>query len=152
MPGKQRSEQRKVQRSRGQSLVEFALVLPMLLVLIVSAIEIGRLFFTKIVITNAAREGAYYYAVNPSRLTDAGELTTRAQQAAITEAANSGISAVTVSTPSIVDHTEYSSVSITVSTTVDNLLILGFAGNFLTISATNHAEFPLSSTVEMMIQ
>lgn len=139
-------------RPRGQSLIEFALVLPMLLVLIISAIEIGRLFFTKIVVTNAAREGAYYYATNPSRLTNTGTLAAQAQQAAITEAANSGIEAVTVSNPSVIDYGSYQSVRITVSTTVSDLLILGFGANFLSVNATRFAGFPLSSTVEMMIQ
>jgi Flp pilus assembly protein TadG len=138
-------------RSRGQSLVEFALVLPLLLVLVISAIEIGRLFFTKIVITNAAREAAYYYATNPSRH-DSATLQTRAAQVAQTEAANSGVNTVSMAVPTIIDYGAYRSVKITVSTTVTDLLILGFGANFLSVSATNHAAFPLSSTVEMMIQ
>jgi len=52
-------------RQKGQSLVEFALVLPLLLILVLGAMDIGRLFYMKIIITNAAREGAYYLSIFP---------------------------------------------------------------------------------------
>lgn len=136
-------------RTRGQSLIEFALVLPILLVLIISAIEIGRLFFTKIVITNAAREGAYYYATNPSSV-DLGTLQTRAGDAARAEAANSGVTVTTVwFTPT--GSGTFSKIQVTVSATVDDLLILGFLGNVFSISG-NYQDFTLSSSVEMMVQ
>lgn len=50
---------------RAQSLVEFALVLPVLALLLVMAIDFGRLFFGSVSITNAARVGANYAAMNP---------------------------------------------------------------------------------------
>lgn len=56
-------------KSRGQSLVEFALVLPLLLMLVLGAMDFGRLFYTKMVITNAAREGANYFAYHPGDIT-----------------------------------------------------------------------------------
>jgi Flp pilus assembly protein TadG len=43
--------------TRGSTLVEFALVLPILLVLSVAATDLGRAFFTKNVLHQAAREG-----------------------------------------------------------------------------------------------
>ncbi len=52
-------------RSRGQSLVEFALVLPVFLVLLGTAIDAGRMFFSYVAITNGAREGAVYGGMNP---------------------------------------------------------------------------------------
>ncbi len=52
-------------RSRGQSLVEFALILPILLLLVVSAADAGRLFFAYVTIENAAREGAFFGALHP---------------------------------------------------------------------------------------
>ena len=51
---------------RAQALVEFALLLPLLLLLVLVAIDAGRLFFTEIALTNAAREGAAYGAGNPT--------------------------------------------------------------------------------------
>jgi hypothetical protein len=43
---------------RGAIIVEFALVLPLLLVLLFGIIEFGLLFYNKQVLTNACREGA----------------------------------------------------------------------------------------------
>lgn len=42
----------------GQSAVEFALVLPLLLILLMGIMEFGLVLYDKAVITNAAREGA----------------------------------------------------------------------------------------------
>lgn len=137
------------QRSRGQSLVEFALVLPMLLVLILSAIEFGRLFFTKIVVTNAAREAAYYYATNPSD-SDNTTLQTRAAEAAVREAQNSGVDSIAVSFNPIGSGT-FSKIQVTVTTTVQDLLILRLVGNALNVTG-GFTDFTLSSTVEMMVQ
>ena len=53
-------------RSRGQALVEFAIVLPVFLLLLVAAVDVGRVFFTYIDANNAAREGAAYGAANPA--------------------------------------------------------------------------------------
>ena len=51
---------------RGQSLVEFALVLPLLILLMVIAVDFGRIYFSYIQVTNAAREAANYAALNPT--------------------------------------------------------------------------------------
>ena len=45
---------------RGVALVEFAIVLPFLIVLLFSVWELGRIFDAWLVVTNAAREGARY--------------------------------------------------------------------------------------------
>lgn len=49
-------------RARGQALVEFALVLPIMLLLLLMAVDFGRLFTTYVAVNNAAREGAFYAA------------------------------------------------------------------------------------------
>jgi Flp pilus assembly protein TadG len=56
-------------RTRGQSLVEFALILPVLLFLFAAVLDLGRLAFTQIAVNNAAREGAFQAAVTPSSYT-----------------------------------------------------------------------------------
>jgi Flp pilus assembly protein TadG len=136
-------------RPSGQALIEFALVLPLLLVLIISAIEIGRLFFTKIVVTNAAREGAYYYATNPSS-TDLTTLRSRAEMAARAEAANSGVAIDNV-TFFATGTGSFSKIEVTVNSTVEDLLILRVLGNVFAITG-GYENFTLSSTVEMMVQ
>ena len=45
---------------RGASAVEFALILPLLIVLTFGIIEFGLLMYNQQVLTNAAREGARY--------------------------------------------------------------------------------------------
>ncbi|NPA72500.1 MAG: pilus assembly protein [Gammaproteobacteria bacterium] len=47
----------------GQTLVEFALILPILLALMVGTIELGVIMYTQIVVTNAVWEGARAGAV-----------------------------------------------------------------------------------------
>jgi len=53
-------------RPLGQALVEFALILPIFLLLLVVAIDVGRLFFSWIQLHNAAREAAAYGAPSPT--------------------------------------------------------------------------------------
>jgi PKD repeat protein len=45
-------------RSSGQSLVELALITPIMLVFLLITIDLGRLLYSQITITNAAKEGA----------------------------------------------------------------------------------------------
>ena len=52
--------------NRGQSMLELALVLPVLLLLLFGIFEFGRLFHDYMVITSAAREGARSSAVGAS--------------------------------------------------------------------------------------
>jgi Flp pilus assembly protein TadG len=51
---------------KGQSLVETALVLPILILLLAIVIDAGRLFDAAIVLVQAAREGARFATVQPS--------------------------------------------------------------------------------------
>ena len=50
-------------------MVEFALVLPIFLALLLMAVDFGRLFFTYIQVSNAAREAAAYGAAQPTDTT-----------------------------------------------------------------------------------
>ncbi len=69
-------------RSRGQGLVEFALVIPMFLLLLMALFDLGRAVFIYNSITNAAREGARLAIVNQ----DSTSITTRAvNQSAMAE-------------------------------------------------------------------
>ena len=51
--------------SAGQSVVELALILPVLFLLIAGAADLGRIFFSYVSLANAAKEGAFYGAINP---------------------------------------------------------------------------------------
>jgi Flp pilus assembly protein TadG len=66
-------------RSRGgQSLVEFALVLPILVILLLGLLDLGRMYFAYVAITDAAGEGVAYGARNP---TDENGIRQRASEA-----------------------------------------------------------------------
>jgi Flp pilus assembly protein TadG len=52
--------------TRAQSLIEFALVLPLLILLIVGSFEFGILFMTYHTVQNAGREGARLAVVLPN--------------------------------------------------------------------------------------
>jgi Flp pilus assembly protein TadG len=51
-------------KERGAAAIEFALVLPILVLLIVGIFEFGRLFNVQLTLSNAAREGARVMAIN----------------------------------------------------------------------------------------
>ncbi|HEY3523114.1 MAG TPA: TadE/TadG family type IV pilus assembly protein [Candidatus Limnocylindrales bacterium] len=53
-------------RSRGQALVELALITPVAVVLLATAVDLGRLFYSRIAIVNAAREGAFEASIHPT--------------------------------------------------------------------------------------
>jgi Flp pilus assembly protein TadG len=53
-------------RSRGQALVEFALIIPLFLLMLFGIIDIGRVIWANDALTNAAREGARFASVKGS--------------------------------------------------------------------------------------
>src|SRR4029077_3264030 len=55
---------RRDRRGRGQALVEFALVIPIFLLLLIAIFDMGRAVFAYNTLTNAAREGARIAIVN----------------------------------------------------------------------------------------
>jgi Flp pilus assembly protein TadG len=55
--------------ARGQSLVEFSLVIPLFLLLLIAVFDLGRGVFAYNTLTNAAREGARMAIVNQDTAT-----------------------------------------------------------------------------------
>ncbi len=53
---------KKQNQSAGQGLVEFSLTLPILMLILVGILDLGRLAATYVILTDAAREGARYGA------------------------------------------------------------------------------------------
>lgn len=48
----------RARRERGAAAVEFALILPLMILLLAGIIDFGRFFYTQNIVVNAAREGA----------------------------------------------------------------------------------------------
>ena len=77
---------------RGQNVIEFALIAPILIMLAFGIIDVGRMFYSWISLENSAREAARYLASHP---TD----TASAVAIANDEAAGAGVGALVVSIP-----------------------------------------------------
>ena len=71
---------------RGQSLVELALVMPLLILLLAGMADLGRAFYGYISITNGAREGARYAV----RHFGQSPLSPTIESVAVSEALNGG--------------------------------------------------------------
>ncbi len=65
-------------KERGQSMLEFALTLPVLLIVLAGLLDLGRLYFAYVAVTDAAGEGASYAAIHPD---NTAEIVARAQDA-----------------------------------------------------------------------
>ena len=126
----------KKRASIGQSIVEFALILPGMLMLVMGVLEIGRLFYIKVALQNAAREGAYFLSYYPDDI--AGM-----RSAVVSEAQSAGIDLVPV-TDILVNNccTRGNYVEVQVKQEDISLLIFGFLTG----------EVDLSSSVRMMVQ
>jgi PKD repeat protein len=61
-----RTPGRRASRSQGQAIVELALILPIFLILMASALDLGRLFYSQISVNDAAREATLEASRNPS--------------------------------------------------------------------------------------
>lgn len=70
---------RLLRSARGQSLVELAISLVVLLFLLAGIVEFGLAFFQFVQLRDAAQEGALYGSTNPSNVTGAGGIMDRIQ-------------------------------------------------------------------------
>lgn len=61
--------ERRRKRSRGQSLVEFAVVLPVFLLILCGILDFGFALYSRMSVINAAREGARAASVAPDHTT-----------------------------------------------------------------------------------
>lgn len=55
-------------QEKGQGLVELAIVIPFLVIVVIGLLDLGRAYFSVIIINNAAREGARYLSIHRSDL------------------------------------------------------------------------------------
>jgi Flp pilus assembly protein TadG len=65
-----RSNDNRHNRSRGQSLVEFALLFPILIMIVLGIADLGRAYYVLVALNDAAEEGAMYAAIDPDNLTE----------------------------------------------------------------------------------
>ena len=111
-------------QKEGQALVEFALVVPMLVVILFGIFEFGRLWMTMNILTGAAREGVRVAAVTAP---DAGLVQNAVEN--IMLAANIAGATITISGPNAATE-----VTVTVQmnyTVVTGSIVPGLRGTFL---------------------
>jgi Flp pilus assembly protein TadG len=105
-------------KKRGQAVVEAAIAIPILIALLVIIVDLGRMTWSKIVLTNAARESAYYLSYHADS-NDAA-----ATAVAALEAQKSGISFIGLAASSGgTCCTEGQPVIVTVSATVNGFIL-----------------------------
>ena len=72
---------RRTRRSRGQAMVEFTLILPLLLLLILGIYQFGQTYADYIQVTNAARDGGRKALVSRSDASGVSDVITTAKNA-----------------------------------------------------------------------
>ena len=78
-PSRASSLRPRTRRSRGQSLVEFALIVPVILLVTMLAIDFGRVYLGYINLQNMSRIAANYAANNPTAWGTPGDLAVQAK-------------------------------------------------------------------------
>jgi Flp pilus assembly protein TadG len=140
---------------RGQSLVELALMLPVLILLLLVALDFARMFNMSMAITDAARAGAQWGAQNRANAVN----TTGIEQAACNSMADYACTPGSNTTTSSFCQCAGSSGTISCTnpgacTTVQNFVTVTASTTFSTVlpypGLTN--SIPMSATVTMQVQ
>ena len=138
-------------RRRGQSMVEFALVLPVFMLILAGILDFGFALYTRMTVINAARDGARAAVM----VSDFSTITTVAEQAADSSAAGAGL---TVTTPAPICFQTSASPSST--TQISCASAQPGDSVYVTVNYTYKTFFPLffgasfnlASTVQMVIE
>ncbi len=128
-------------KSKGQNLVEFALVVVILLVLVLGIVEFARIWMTFQAVTNSCREGARLAAL-PSGFTDDAAVTARVVNYLTSANLDPGQAAISVSN---VDGATGTNATVSVNYSV-NLLFFGSIIGLMDPSSTLPGAFTLTGT------
>ncbi len=110
---------------KGQSLLEFAIILPILLIILAGVLDLGRLYFAYVAVTDAASEGVAYAASHPL---DATRILARARDASNITTDNSQVAYFCATCPGVATGDTVSvtvTYSFTVATPIVNALVPG---------------------------
>ncbi|MBI3360843.1 MAG: pilus assembly protein [Chloroflexi bacterium] len=131
---------------RGQSLVELALMMTVLVLLLAGVLDLARAYYSYLALRDAAGEGAYYASIHPSWKTSADNPDPDNITYRVKNAAPSGgfvsftAAAVTVTAPSI-SAGNYITVTVSTSYRIITAFIGGIVGSqTLPLSATSSAK------------
>ena len=129
-----------LKNEKGGSLIEFALIAPLLFLILFGIIEFGLIMYNKAVITNASREGARYGIVSRSPRYTSPEIVTYVSNAYADKPITFGARLFEVS-PTWVSQNFGDDLTVEVTWQYDYLLLPNFTGvgvlsNPLTLRAT----------------
>lgn len=140
-------------RSRGQSLVEFALVLPVLLLVLLVTIDFGRVYLGWVNLQNTVRTAANYAANNANEFATANPATLADYQEIVLQdaAANNCQLRSDAGVNDVADNPTFSGYELGDTATVDltcrfgiiTPVISGILGNLVNVSASS--SFPVKS-------
>ena len=141
-------------RSRGQALVETALILPLFLVLLLGIVDMGRAVWATTSLASAAREAARYAIVHGGAASTVCPVGPPAPETII-PAASSSCPHPSPSKQSIIDAAVTAAIAGGSNTTVTVCYGLNCTGNTDTSGATNARGTPItvvvSSTVNLVV-
>jgi Flp pilus assembly protein TadG len=124
-----------VRSEKGQAMVEFALVLPLLILILCGILDFGWIFFHQILVNNAAREAARYSSIH---LYDDGAVND--DDTAAAQSAAKASSSVLPDTMRVSLTVSDDSVTVTVTSPTDvltGLMAPVFGGNTVDLTATS---------------
>lgn len=138
------------EKEHGQSLVEMAFILPILVLVLAASVDLGRAFYAYVSMTNAAREGARFGAGYPPYKSDyTSGIQTRTQ----TELSSYGI---TVATGDIVvscsEYSDNSTIACSSADPGDRVTVrINYPFQFLTTAILGLGSITLSNSAIMAI-
>jgi len=113
---------------RGAAILEFAVVLPLLMILLVGGLDVGRMFYVRQGLEYATEEAARYYMLNPT--------TAESNVTALLQSKMPGGMGPSVIV-TYVDTANCNSNSAVTCTTITAKYLFGFAVGYLGIGAQN---------------
>lgn len=134
---------------RGQSLVEFAITAPLILLMVLFGVDFGRVFLGWVTLNNAVREAANFAAINPTAWVVPGNPAAQAEFERLITAEATGINCTlpgTLPDPSFPNGTGIGSpavVAITCQFSLITPLISNILGGQINVSASS--SFPVRS-------
>ena len=140
---------RRRRRGRGQALVEFALVFPLLMLLVFALIDLGRVVYTHNAIAEAAREGARWGSVQARSARDIPGIEAHAVDNVVGVGAGVTATATCVRPGTVVvPCAQNDTLEVEVETSME--LITPFVAQLMNASGLN--PFELSSTAQVLVQ
>jgi len=132
---------------RGQSLVEFALVLPVLMMLLMGVLDIGRVVWANDAISSAAREAARYAIVHGGAASDPCPVGPPDLPDTVVPAASASCPNPSPSKQSIIDVARQFAIAAGRDVTVSVCYGAGCSGTTDASGATNRRGTPVTVTV-----